>query len=1503
MKRKWTKILIWILVTPLLLFILLMASLYVPPVQNLLRTQITAMTSDATGLEISIARIDLRFPLNLLVRGTTVVQHADTLLELETLNVHIQALPLFKGKVEIDDITLERVHVNSANLIEGMQIKGELGRFFLASHGVDLLHEEITLNQIELDNTQVDICLADTTTSSDEDTDSPIRWKAHLHSLKLENVSVNLQMPLDSTSLAAHIGHAGMKNAYADLGRQFYQWEHFTLDKSAVRYDADYGEPGNGFDASHIDLHDITVGMDSAALCGRDMNLAIRQCAFYDRSGLTLSTLNGQIRSDSTQISIPSLKLLTPHSEMEMSIQSYWELIDIPTQGRLSARLHARIGKQDIMLFAGNLPQAFKEAYPSHPLTIHAGTEGNLRQMQISRCSAELPGAFSINAGGELWDLTDSLQRSASIDIEMHTYDMNFLTALTGMNPGNGLVIPDSMNLVARIGMEGPHCTAGMKLTEGEGVLDLAASYNIKTEEYQADLGIHSLQPTHFLPQDSLYLLTASLSAKGRGSDLSSAKTTSSLLMNVEELQYGPWSVGGIHMDAHLKSSVAQARLTSDNALLKMQAKADLRLDRRFLDGQIDMNVDNVDLYHLGIAPQPLKRPFSFLLGAEARRDSVKLQMNAGDLNLRFRAHSTLQELLTQTEHFMTVLNQQIENRHLDHSILRQTLPSAGMHLTAGKENPVSYYLATKEVSYNDFNLDFGFTPEHGINGRTAIYGLRTDTLQLDTVFFSIRQDTTSMMLQGGVANSPRNPQFVFRSMLTGEIRNDDAELTLSYTDEQNETGILFGVNARPLSEGNGKGNGILLRVIPETPIIAFRQFHFIDNNNWIYLHKNMRVYANVDMGSDDGLRFRMQSNKRDTVSLQNMNIELSRLHLDELCKTLPYMPRLHGLFSVEAQYVQTETSLQLSAEAGIEGLMYERQPVGDIGIGVTWLPGEQRTHHLDTYFSYNDEEVMMANGTLRQSGGKDSLNVTATLEHFPVKIANAFIPDQVVTLTGDADGTVNITGDLEKPEMNGTITLDSISVYARQVGARYWFDNRPIQIRQNQLLFNRFAIYTTSQNPFIINGVVDFQDLGNPHANLKLSAKDYTLLDAPRTRESLVYGKIFVDLNATVRGPLDALTMRGNMNLLGNTDVAYVMTDSPLTVEDRLDGLVTFVSFADTTATHADASPTMSLGGMDMIMSVHIDDAVRLRADLSTDRSKFIELEGGGNLNMQYTPQGDISLTGRYTLSGGTLKYSLPVIPLKEFKINSGSYVDWRGNPMNPTLNLKATERLRASVSEGENGGTRAVNFDVSIAIKEKLEAPELIFDIAAPDDATIENELQAMGAEERSKQAIAMLATGIYMNSGMKGGGLSMGSALNSVIQSQINALAGSALQSANANFSMGLEDRTSAETGDTQKDISFKYSQRLFNDRIQIVIGGKVSTGANATNNAESFIDNISLEYRLDTSGTRYVRVFHNKNYESVLDGEITETGAGLILRRKMDRLSELFIFRKKKPQNPE
>ena len=301
------------------------------------------------------------------------------------------------------------------------------------------------------------------------------------------------------------------------------------------------------------------------------------------------------------------------------------------------------------------------------------------------------------------------------------------------------------------------------------------------------------------------------------------------------------------------------------------------------------------------------------------------------------------------------------------------------------------------------------------------------------------------------------------------------------------------------------------------------------------------------------------------------------------------------------------------------------------------------------------------------------------------------------------------------------------------------------------------------------------------------------------------------------------------------------------------------------------------------MNMTVHIDPSVRLKVDLDLEGNDRIELEGGGDLSLKHTPQGDLNLTGRYTLTGGLMKYSLPVIAAKEFEIENGSYIDWVGDPRKPTLKFKATDRIRASVADGERGNSRMVNFDVSIIVKERLDRISFAFDVEAPDDATIQNQLAAMDSQERGKQALYIMVAKTYLGTGPIGSGarsgnlLNMGAAINSVLTSQINALMGNLK---NASFSFGIEGHDDAEAGGKRTDYSFRYSHRFLN------------------NDAETFIDNLSLEYRLDPAGTRYVRLFYDKNYESILEGEITEAGVGMVFRKKLDKLSELFIFRRKK-----
>ena len=173
-------------------------------------------------------------------------------------------------------------------------------------------------------------------------------------------------------------------------------------------------------------------------------------------------------------------------------------------------------------------------------------------------------------------------------------------------------------------------------------------------------------------------------------------------------------------------------------------------------------------------------------------------------------------------------------------------------------------------------------------------------------------------------------------------------------------------------------------------------------------------------------------------------------------------------------------------------------------------------------------------------------------------------------------------------------------------------------------------------------------------------------------------------------------------------------------------------------------------------------------------------------------------------------------------------------------------------------------------------------------------------MTKAERGKAAVAMLATGMYLTdetlSGSgSGSGFKASNALTAFLQSEIQNIAGSALKT--IDVSIGMENNTTA-TGATTTDYSFQFAKRFWGNRISVIVGGKVSTGAEAENSAESFINNIKVEYRLDKTASRYVQVFYDRSVQDPLEGQLTKAGAGLILRRKSDRLGELFIFRPRK-----
>ena len=57
-------------------------------------------------------------------------------------------------------------------------------------------------------------------------------------------------------------------------------------------------------------------------------------------------------------------------------------------------------------------------------------------------------------------------------------------------------------------------------------------------------------------------------------------------------------------------------------------------------------------------------------------------------------------------------------------------------------------------------------------------------------------------------------------------------------------------------------------------------------------------------------------------------------------------------------------------------------------------------------------------------------------------------------------------------------------------------------------------------------------------------------------------------------------------------------------------------------------------------------------------------------------------------------------------------------------------------------------------------------------------------------------------------------------------------------------------------------------------------------------ENLIDDISLEYRLTKRDNMYLKAFRQTGYESIIEGEITQTGVGFLFRKQVNSLLDLF-----------
>lgn len=1522
------KVFLWIgtiLLLPVLLFVILTVLLYVPPVQNWAVQKAAGYASEQTGMDISIARVRLAFPIDLAVdsfrvikRNDSLPQVRDTVADVRRMVVDVRLRPLLSSRVVINGLEVDDAKVNTSNLVAAARVRGTVGRLSVSSRGIDLGRQTVDLNNARIDDATVDVALSDTVPPDTSTTKT--LWKIYVDSLNITRADVTLHTPGDTVRVRAFMERASARQGAFDLGEGEYTLGRLAWTGGAVCYDNNLEPRVKGLDANHIELSGVSIGIDSVYFRAPDTRLNLRYCRLKEKSGIEVTQLSGPVMMDSLSLQLPSLTLRTPDSEIDAQVNMDLDAMAEQNPGKIYVRVRGSIGKQDVMMFCGGMPEQFVRRYPNRPLNVTASLNGNMRRVDITGIDVSLPTAFRLSASGYAANPTDMRNLRADVDLRAETHDLGFVTCLLDPATARSFRIPQGIRVDGGLTARGSLYTADLTAREGTGRVKVKGRFDSGAMSYWASVDVDNLNLHRFMPTDSLYTLTCSMNVEGRGTDLLSRRSWMKADASVAGLRYGGWNIDSVAAVVRLENGVGHVSLDSHNELIDGRITVDALLDPKRIEATIGTDLSRADLYRLRLMDNPMQagmcahvdiasdmkqyymakgyfndftictekktfRPSDLTLDVTTRSDTTWAMVTSGNMNLNMTASGGYEALLAQFGKLADEAMTQARGKIIDQPRLRELLPTMSLRLTSGANNPFSNFLKFKGMAFDDLYVDMTTSPGNGVAGDMHLYSLVADSMRIDTVRMHIYQDSTNVRFTGMVRNNKRNPQFVFRALFDGSILERGTELNVRYYDAADNIGLLLGTRAEMCD------SGINVRLQPEQPILGYKKFN-LNKDNFVFLGKNRRIGARIDLVAEDGTGVKVYSEEQNPEMLQDITVSLNQFDLEKITAVMPYAPRVSGLLNGDFHVMQDKDErLSMVSDMSVRKMMYENCPLGDVGSEFAYLQKEDSTHYVEANLNCDGREVGVLRGTYVDRG-EGYLDAKFNMARFPLSMVNGFVPEQMFGLNGYAEGEVDIKGALSRPQVDGEVYLDSSYLVSVPYGMNLRFDNDPVRIVGSNLLFENFAMYAHNSNPLNIAGNVNFSNLDNITVDLKMRARDYQIIDAKQTRNSVVYGKAFVNFFGALNGNLDNLKMRGQLDVLGKTDMTYILKDSPLNTDDQLKDLVTFTDFRDTTTVAVGSRPAP--GGLDMLLLMNIEQGARVFCALNADQSNYVDLEGGGELRMVYNSTDDMQLFGRYTINSGEMKYALPIIPLKTFTIEQGSYIEFTGDMMNPRLNLTATEQVKTLVSS-DGGNSRSVLFNCGVKVTKTLNDMGLEFTLTAPEDMNMTNELTAMSAEDRGKLAVTMLTTGMYLADGNTGS-FSMNNALNSFLQSEINNITSSAMRT--IDLSVGLDQNADA-AGNTHTDYSFKFAKRFWNNRVNFVIGGSLSGNSEesttTTEQDQTFIDNVSLEYRLDQTAMRYVRLFYNKEANDMLEGRVSEYGAGFVWRKKTDSFWQLFNFR--------
>lgn len=1299
---------------------------------------------------------------------------------------------------------------------------------------------------------------------------------------------------------------------------------HLSLKNGSALYAKSEAVPADGLDLNYLSLSNINVEIDSLYNKASEMTVPLRKLSAIERSGLSLES-SGLFVMTESGMSANGFSINTNASSFDLDA-ILGTGVDDPGNSPVDIRIGADISVSDLQIAFPGMKEILAQLPRNRKIGLDVSIDGTMADMSIKRVAAEIPDHLDVTLSGRLANATDFDRMDGSVKIDGDLVDIDFIKpALMDVRTRRNVNLP-SLKLSGKANVHGGTVNGGLQAVTAEGEIAMDASWNGSRQNYDVVIDADRFPVRSFLPESGIGDVTAGIKVKGRGLDVFDRNTSVEACVDASNIEYKRAVIHDFVLEARLSDGNADISVKSDNPAAKMDLTASGNLSGEKYNWNVGGEIARLDLYRLGLSDSlfdistafdgqfsvsPKYNNYIGRLGVseldvaigssqhfsgdhldvsfEASDSATSAVISNNDLHIDFSSPVVLDSVVTRMSNSAILVGRQVESRKAGILELQRSLPPFRLHVNAGRDNILSRYLSDNGTALS--SVEIGISNDSVIALNAKLDTLVSGSTRLDHIILDSRQYGEFLRYKAIIDNNPGTMDNFAYVQANGYLAGDKLAVFLKQRDIEDKTGYsLGGVIAMTDST-------MQLKFVPFRPVIGYKEWT-VNKDNYIRVNTRSRhIDANLSMKSDESAfhLYTVHDSLSQSDGQEDIVLNISDIKIADWIAVNPYAPPVKGDLSANMRFALSPTSINGSGTVTLSELFYGKNRVGtlDLDIDLTTMPSG--TVLAETAMKVDGDEVMTAKGNLNDTTSVNPFLLDFELSRFPLSIANPFIGASTGSVGGYLNGKMDITGSLSAPQFNGYLDFDSASVNIKMLGTTFHLSEEKIPVDSNVIRFDNYSIYGVNDNPLTIKGSLDLRSMSDIGVDLAMKARDMQVIGHQKKRGSDVYGKAYISLDSKAYGTMGRLKADAMLTVMPGTNVTYIIPGGTSALSGASDNnMVRFVNFSDTTAVASADSVVVTGSAIDLTAVLKIAQGATISVDLSSSGQNKAQVQSSGTLEYTMNYMGDTRFTGRLNIDGGFVRYTPPFMSEKLFNFEEGSYVAFNGDMMNPQLNVKAVDRMKANVTqEGQN--SRLVNFDVAIAVTGSLQNMDVAFDLSTGDDITVENELQAMSPEQRANQAMNLLLYNVYTGPGTKGNTNLSGNPLFSFLESKLNSWMANNVKGVDISFGIDQYDRTVDGASSTTTSYSYKVSKSFLNDRFKVVVGGNYSTDANADENfSQNLINDISFEYMLNRSGSMYIRLFRHTGYESILEGEITQTGVGFVYKRKLRTLRDLFRF---------